>query len=74
MTGFETQTSYSTVFNMAVNPGEFIQIGVFVGQLSGWRFRQVLVKRVNVIISYICARAYMYDCQTKLFFGGLYSV
>jgi len=68
VTGFsETQTSCSIVLHTAVNLVEFMQLGVFVGQPSDWRFSEVMVKRVNVIISYSYARAYMNECQRNFF-------
>jgi hypothetical protein len=71
VTGFiETQTTCSTVLHTAVNLVKFIQLGVFVGQPSDWRFNELLTRRVNVIISYSYARAYMNECQRNLFLAG----
>jgi len=70
---FETQTSCSIVLHTAVKLVEFMQLGMFVGQPSDWRFSEVLVEWVNVIISYSYARAYLNECMSpKLFVGGLY--
>lgn len=71
VTGFiETQTFCSTVLHTTVNLVEFIQLGVFVGQPGDWRFNEVLVRRLNVIISYSYARAYMNECQRNFFLAA----
>jgi len=68
VTGFiEAQTSCSAVLHTAVNLVEFVELGVFVGQPSDWRFNEVFVRRVNVIISYSYARAYMNECRRNFF-------